>query len=69
MKEIVLVASYRFRLIVENTNGSEVEKVEAARLLYPMLFPSMEGMTVGDFLKLTRGGIRAGLLSDILSFI
>ena len=69
IKEIVLVASRRFRVIVHNTHGTEVEKVEAARLQYPMLFPSMEDQTAGDFLKLIRGGIRGGVLSEILSFI
>ena len=69
MKEIVLVASRRFRVIVDNAHGTEVEKVEAARLQYPMLFPSMENQTAGDFLKLARGGVRGGVLSHILSFI
>ena len=65
-KRIILLASRLFCKMVDEADGTEVEKVEAARVLFPKKLPSMKQSTVGDFLKYNREGGVTGVLGDIL---
>ena len=67
-KKIILRAMRSFLEIVHHEDGSEAEKVEAARLRFPQPFPSMGQQTAGDFLKYTREGV-LGVLGDVLQFV
>ena len=67
-RKFVLIAASKFNKIVHDSGGTERDKIEAARVLFPATFGTTETRTVGDFLKATRQGVK-GVLGDIVGFI
>jgi len=66
-RRYVLLAKIRFENAVHAHDGSEEEKVAAAKLLYPT---AESGFKTAEFLRLIiEGGGAKGVLSHILRFV
>ena len=66
-KRHLLAAAHKFVAIVHRGQGTELERVEAAKERFPASFFFRAG-SVGDFLKMTRAGEK-DVLGVILDFI
>ena len=65
-KGIVLVAHMRFNNVVDAYDGTEVQKVDAAKLL----LPDYDGVPISNLLSVVmRGGGAQGVLGTMLSYV